>query len=132
MNHPSDPNSVSLQAADKMFGIVQYRRGDVMIVELKGRLRIEDRTSASLHRAVEMILKDGGKKILLDLKELTTVDSSGLGELVQCQALARREHATLKLLHLNSRIRELLELTKLDELFDEVSDESTALSSFSE
>ena len=73
---------------------------------------------------------EGKKKIVLNLSEVTYVDSSGLGELVKAHTTTRNRGGQLKLLNLNKRVHDLLQMTRLSAVFDIQHDEAGALSSF--
>lgn len=104
--------------------------GDVAIVDLSGRLTLGD-GSGILRSTVKDLIDQGEKKILLNLKEITYIDSSGLGELVSSYASMRSAGGRIKLLNAEARIRDLLMATKIHTLFEDYTNEAIALISFS-
>jgi anti-sigma B factor antagonist len=79
---------------------------------------------------VLLILAAGSKKILVNLKDVTYIDSSGLGELVAAFTAVKNAGGELKLLNLTSKVRDLLVITKLVTVFDVKDDEASAVESF--
>ena len=78
-----------------------------------------------------ILIKDGNKKILLNLRDVDYIDSSGLGELVNAFTSMRSQGGELKLLNLTKRVRALLQITKLLTIFDITDDEAISVKSFS-
>ncbi len=103
--------------------------GPVVIVDLGGRLTL-GRGDVALRGQILDLLADGCKNIILNLKELRTMDSSGLGELIRCKTTCAEHGAELKLLHLNPKVYDLLEVTRLIGVFDIYDDEVEAIPSF--
>ena len=92
----------------------------VEVLVLEGRVVLGEETVA-LRQKVKDLLSAGKKKIVLDLKNVTMIDSSGLGALVAAHTSAKAAEATLRLCNLGSRTNELLQMTRLLTVF-EVSD----------
>ena len=104
--------------------------GGVTIVDLSGRIVLGE-GSAGVRNLVRELISDGIRKILLNLRDVDYVDSSGLGELV-CAFTSMRSHGgELKLLHVTRRVRSLLQITKLISVFEITDDETASLESFS-
>ncbi len=103
---------------------------DVHILDIEGRLTIEGGTSR-FHEAVQRVMRQGGRKLLLNLSGVTHIDSSGIGELVGARTAMENLGGHLKLLHVPPRVHEVLKITKLTTIFDIFEDEETALQSFS-
>ncbi len=101
----------------------------VTIVELQGKLTIGE-GDVQLREAIKDHLDDGKKKILINLKGVKMMDSSGLGELVRVRASAGSAGATVKLLHVEDKVAEVLEMTRLIGVFETFDDEIEALGSF--
>jgi anti-anti-sigma factor len=103
---------------------------DVMILDLKGRLTagLGDQI---LREALDELLAENRKKILLNLSEVAFLDSAGVGELVAGLRTAKRLGAQLKLLNLGERVYSTLEMARLLPTFDTYNDESEAVRSFS-
>ena len=104
---------------------------DGVIVEaLEGRIVLGEESSA-LREKVKSLLAAGQKKLVLNMDNVTYIDSSGLGTLVASHTSARTQGATLKLSNLGSKFREILQLTKLLTVFEVYDSEAAAVSSFS-
>src|SRR5215471_9684215 len=103
--------------------------GDISIVDITGRIVLGD-ASARLRNLVAELLKDGHKKILFNLTNVSYIDSSGLGQLVGAFVSVRKQDGELKLFHLNNRVHDILQITKLYTVFDIGDDEAAAVKSF--
>lgn len=101
----------------------------VAILAVSGKLTIGE-GDVTLRDEIVKILDAGRTRILLDLKGVTYMDSAGLGELVRAKATAAGRNATIKLLHVEERVRNVLLLTRLIGVFDVFDDEKAALVSF--
>jgi anti-sigma B factor antagonist len=103
--------------------------GDVMILDLKGRLTagLGDQI---LRDAVDELLAEGRRSILLNLSEVSFLDSAGVGELVAGLKTARRFEADLKLLNVGARVYSTLDMARLLPTFEIYADEREALKSF--
>ena len=104
--------------------------GGVTIVDLYGRIVLGE-GSAGVRDLVRNLIKEGNKKILLNLRDVDYIDSSGLGELVNAFTIMRSQGGELKLLNLTRKVRALLQITKLLTVFDITDDEVTSVKSFS-
>jgi len=104
--------------------------GGVTIVDLYGRIVLGE-GSAGVRDLVRNLIKEGNKKILLNLRDVDYIDSYGLGELVSAFTSARSQGGELKLLNLTKRVRALLQITKLSTVFDITDDEAASVKSFS-
>jgi len=104
--------------------------GGVTIVDLSGRIAAGD-GSAALRDLTRNLISEGKKKILLNLRKVDYIDSSGLGELVSAFTSMRSQGGELKLLNLTKRVHFLLQITKLLTVFDVTDDEATSVKSFS-
>lgn len=109
--------------------ITNYQVGDVMILSASGRVSLGEGTT-TLRNAVRQHVLAGVKKIILDLGDVSYVDSSGVGELVSAVTTAGNQGVRLKLLNLNKRIQDLLQMTKLYSAFEVHSSEAEAVRSF--
>lgn len=103
---------------------------NVTIVDLSGRITLGE-GSVVLRDTVRDLIAKGDKKILLNLGEVTYIDSSGIGELVSAFTTVRNQGGELKLLNLTKKVHDLLQITKLYTVFDVKDDEATAITSFS-
>jgi anti-sigma B factor antagonist len=101
----------------------------VAIIQLEGRITLGE-GSGTVRDAVKHTLAQGHRRIVLDLAGVSYVDSGGLGELVGCFATATSQGAVVRLLHLQSKVRGLLQITKLSTVFETYEDEKAALRSF--
>ena len=101
----------------------------VTILDLSGRITLGE-GSVVLRDTIREVLGKGEKKILLNLGDVTYIDSSGIGELVSAFTAVRKEGGDLKLLNLTKKVHDLLQITKLYTVFDVKDDEASAISSF--
>ncbi len=101
----------------------------VTIVALDGKLTIGE-GDVQLRDTIRELLDAGIKKILINLQGVKMMDSSGLGELVRVRASASSAGATVKLLHVEDKVAEVLEMTRLIGVFETFDDEIDALQSF--
>lgn len=102
----------------------------VAIVDLSGRITLGE-GSGKLRDTIREILSKGQKKILLNLGDVSYIDSSGLGELVSSYTTASNQGAQLKLVNVQKKVHDLLQITKLYTVFDTFDDEGQAILSFS-
>jgi anti-sigma B factor antagonist len=103
--------------------------GDVTVIDLDGRITLGD-GSTLLRNLIHEKLDSGRKKILLNLAAITYLDSTGLGELVSAYRFVKSQGGELKLLNLNKKVSDLLQITKLYTVFDIHNDEAQAVASF--
>lgn len=109
--------------------INERQAGDVTILDLSGKITIGE-GSVILRQKVRDLLAGGKNKILLNLGDVSYVDSSGIGELVSSYTTVRNQQGALKLLNLTEKIQDLLAITKLLTVFEVFEDEGDALASF--
>ena len=103
--------------------------GDVTVIDSVGRITLGE--GASVFRdTVRDLAAKGDKKILLNLSDVTYIDSSGIGELVSGFTTVTNHGGVLKLLGLSKRVKDLLQITKLYTVFEVFDDEATAVRSF--
>jgi len=106
------------------------RRVDgVTIMDLSGRITLGE-GSVVLRDQIRDLLGKGEKKILLNLGDVTYIDSSGIGELVSAFTTVRNQGGELKLLNLTKKVHDLLQITKLYTVFDVKDDEASAVKAF--
>jgi anti-sigma B factor antagonist len=103
--------------------------GDVTVIDVSGRITLGEGSSA-LRDNLRDLTAQGEKKILLNLSEVSYIDSSGIGELVSAFTTVKNSGGELKLLNLTKKVHDLLQITKLYTVFDVKDDEATAISSF--
>jgi len=101
----------------------------VTVLEIEGRIVLGEESNAFRER-VKSLLAAGKKKIVLDMKNVTYIDSAGLGTLVATFHSARSQGATLKLANLGSKFKEVLQVTKLYTVFETYDNETAAIQSF--
>ena len=101
----------------------------VSVVDMSGRITLGE-GSVILRDTIRDLVGKGQKKILLNLGDVTYIDSSGIGELVSAFTAVRREGGELKLLKLTKKVHDLLQITKLYTVFDIKDDEATAIKAF--
>ena len=101
----------------------------VTIVDLSGRITLGE-GSVVLRDTIKDLLGKGQKKILLNLGDVSYIDSSGIGELVSAFTSVRNQGGELKLLHLTKKVHDLLQITKLYTVFDVKDDEAAAIGAF--
>jgi anti-sigma B factor antagonist len=103
--------------------------GDVTVVDAAGRITLGEGSSAFRDLIKDLCAK-GSKKLLLNLGEITYIDSSGIGELVSSFTTVQNAAGQMKLLNLTKRVKDLLQITKLYTVFEVFDDEASALASF--
>ena len=101
----------------------------ITIVDLSGRITLGE-GSVVLRDMVRDLVTKGQRKILLNLGDVTYIDSSGIGELVSAFTTVRNQGGELKLLNLTKKVHDLLQITKLYTVFDVKDDEATAVAAF--
>jgi anti-sigma B factor antagonist len=109
--------------------IKERQNGDVTVLDLSGKITIGE-GSVQLREAVRGLLDEGKKSILLNLGDVSYVDSSGIGELVSSYTTTNNQGGQLKLLNLTKKIQDLLMITKLLTVFETHDNEETAVGSY--
>jgi anti-sigma B factor antagonist len=99
------------------------------VVDVAGRITLGE-GSATLRDAMRDMVSKNQKKILLNLGDVSYIDSSGIGELVSGFTTVTNGGGNLKLLNLNKRVKDLLQITKLYTVFEVHEDEAAAIRSF--
>ncbi len=107
---------------------VRQVRG-VTIVDISGRIVLGKETAA-LRDLVLDLLGKGHKKILFNVGQVSYIDSAGLGYLVGAFTSVRKQQGDLKLLNLNHKVRDVMQITRLYTVFDIMNDEAVAIKSF--
>jgi anti-sigma B factor antagonist len=105
-------------------------RSGIAVVRLNGKLAagVGDK---QLHALIDELLADGRKRILLDLSQVSGIDSSGVGELVAGLRVTREMGGELKILKVAGTVHRILALTQALPLFEVYDDEATAVAAFS-
>ncbi len=103
--------------------------GDVTVVDATGRITLGE--GASVFRdVIRDLAAKGNKKILVNLADVSYIDSSGIGEMVSSFTTVTNHGGQLKLLSLTKRVKDLLQITKLYTVFEVFEDEAAAVRSF--
>ena len=103
--------------------------GDVTVIDAVGRITLGD--GASIFRdTIRDLSSTGQKKMLLNLAEVSYIDSSGIGEMVSGFTTVSNQGGQVKLLNLTKRVKDLLQITKLYTVFEVFEDETAAVRSF--
>jgi anti-sigma B factor antagonist len=103
--------------------------GDVAVIDLDGRLTLGE-GSGTLRNTLKDLLAKGEKSIVLNLRNVSHIDSSGLGEMVGAYASAASAGGQIRLLHTQAKLNDLLVVTKLFTVFPNYTDEHAAVQSF--
>ena len=110
--------------------ITNRQVGDVTVIDASGRITLGE-GSSTIRDTIRDLTGKGNRKILLNLGDVTYIDSSGIGELVSAFTSVTNQGGQLKLLNLTKRVQELLQITKLYTVFEVFDDEAVAIRSFS-
>jgi anti-sigma B factor antagonist len=110
--------------------ISERTAGDVMIVDVSGKVTLGDGGDAMLKDKMGSLVQQGKKKVLLNLGDVSYVDSAGLGAIVQAYATLNKNGGSLRLLNATKRIKDLLSITKLLTIFETYDNEAEAVKSF--
>jgi len=103
--------------------------GNVSVIDLAGRLTLGE-GSGLVRSTIKDLVNSGQKNVLVNLKDVTYIDSAGLGELVGSYATVTNLGGSIKLLHPQAKVHDLLQVTKLYTVFVAFDDEAEALRSF--
>jgi len=109
--------------------ILQRRHGNVVILDMHGAISLGE-SREKFARVMEDLFQEKDRNVLVNFAGINYVDSTGIGELVGYLNKFIENNRQLKLLHPHDRIRKLLEITKLDTMFQIYNDEEEALKSF--
>jgi anti-sigma B factor antagonist len=108
---------------------IQIRQaGKVSLVDVSGRLTSFE--GQAFHDAIQRLLRKGDNNIVLNLKGLDYLDSSGIGELVRNYLAVVKKGGSMKVVGLAPKVEEILKVTQLYQVFPEFPDEQSALESF--
>ena len=102
----------------------------VTVVALDGRIVLGEESNA-MREKVKTLVAEGKKKIVLNMDNITFIDSAGLGTLVAAHHSAKGQGASLRLCHLGTKFQEVLQITKLMTIFEVYNTEAEAVASFS-
>jgi len=105
--------------------------GAVTVIEAAGRITLGENTT-SFRKMIHDLTAGGRKKILLNLADVTYIDSSGIGELIAAFRAVKHQGGAVKLLNPAGRVYDLLHITKIHTVFEVFEDRASAVSSFSD
>jgi anti-sigma B factor antagonist len=103
--------------------------GNITVLELKGKITIGT-GDVALRDAVDEVMNRGGKNLLVDLKGVSKMDSSGLGELIAAHNSVTADGGKIKLVNMPSKMHNVLGVTQIVSVFDVFDDVDEALASF--
>lgn len=109
--------------------ISQRQVDGASIVDLDGKILIGE-TNRQLHEAIYELIALGKNRVILNLDKVTSIDSSGLGEIVASFSTLAKAGGTLKLVNIPSRVSDIMTVTKLYTVFDVYDSEAEAVNSF--
>ena len=110
------------------FSVSVRQAGAITVVDISGMVTYNE--AGALHETFLDLLHSGRKNILLNLSDVTQLDSSGIGALARAFATVRGKGGDLKMMQLSKQVQRLLEITNLCTIFEDYSDETSALKSF--
>lgn len=113
----------------KNLNIEERRNNSIVILDLEGNIRLGE-GSRELHDRIRLLVERGEQNILLNLANVSYIDSSGLGEMVAGYTTLQKNGGEMKLLNITQRITELMMITKLLTVFDVYESEEEAVNSF--
>jgi anti-sigma B factor antagonist len=105
--------------------------GEVTIIDVAGRITLGENTTA-FRNVIRDQTAGGRRKILLNLADVTYIDSSGIGELISAYTTVQHLGGTVKLLNLTKRVYDLLHITKIYTVFEVFDDKGKAVRSFAD
>lgn len=105
------------------------QNGEVTILAIKGKVTIGE-GDVALRQAIQEALNGGARKIVLELSEVSTIDSSGVGEVVSSFTAVTNRGGKLKLLNLPPKVVDILTITQLITVFEVFESEAEAVASF--
>jgi len=125
-----DKLGVGRQAATSSKAETSTRKeGDITIIDARGKIAFGEGVT-KLRETVANLIAGGNRKVILNLKEVDYVDSSGMGEIVRSHMAIRKQGGQLKLANLSKMVTELLQATGMNKVFDIHTDETAAVHSF--
>jgi anti-anti-sigma factor len=103
--------------------------GDVTVIDVHGRFTLIE--GEAIHELLVDLFQAGRRKLLLNFRDVSYLDSSGLAQLVRALYTAQKNQAQLRAVELNPRVQEVLRLTNLHHVVSDYPDEQAAMHSFS-
>jgi anti-sigma B factor antagonist len=110
--------------------IEEKMTGEVAVIKITGDITLNQGGDVLLKDKVQSLLQQGQRKLVLDLGNVSYVDSAGLGQLVQIHATAKSKGGSMRLVNVTKRLKDLLVVTKLVTIFDSYDSEAEAVASF--
>lgn len=110
--------------------IAERSAGGVKILDISGQITLTRGGDQLLKDKVNSLIHQGDKHILVNLANVTAMDSAGLGELVSAYTTVTKAGGSMKLVNLTKRLHDLLSITKLLTVFDAYDSEAAALATF--
>jgi anti-sigma B factor antagonist len=110
----------------------ERRIGSVTVVDLHGRIAVQDGANIMLREALERLVQQDCMRVVLNFHDTPYIDSTALGEMIRAYTTLKRKGGALKLVNLTRPIHDLLQVTNLLAIFDTYESEHDAVSSFSE
>lgn len=104
--------------------------GDVTVITVTGDITLNQGGDVLLKDKIQSLLQQGRRKLVLDLGNVSYVDSAGLGQLVHIHATTRSHGGSLRLVNVTKKLKDLLVVTKLVTVFDSYDSEAAAVASF--
>jgi anti-sigma B factor antagonist len=101
----------------------------IIVVDAAGRFTLSD-SRTQLRDLIHVFAGNGHKKFLINLAGVDFIDSDGMGELVRCYSVVRQSGGEMKLVHVNNKVQDLLQITRLNTLFEIYLEEQAALQAF--
>ena len=105
--------------------------GEITVIKITGDITLNQGGDVLLKDKIQSLLQQGQRKLVLDLGNVSYVDSAGLGQLVQIHATTKSKGGSLRLANVTKRLKDLLVVTKLVTVFDSYDSEAEAVGSFS-
>jgi anti-sigma B factor antagonist len=109
--------------------VTSRKIGEVTVIDTSGKLTMGEGTS-TLRTKIRELVDGGARRIVLNMADVSYMDSSGLGELIAAHTTVTTAGGEIKLLNLAKRVHDLLKLTKLYTVFEAFEDEPSAIASF--
>ena len=109
----------------------QRQFGSITIVDLRGSIDLGE-ASLTLRRTIRDLVESARTKIILNLSQVNSMDSAGVGELAGAYVPVKSKGGELKFLNPTKKVHDMLKITQLDKVFEVYIDEQTAILSFSE
>jgi anti-sigma B factor antagonist len=109
--------------------LTTHQKGEVIVVVATGKLTMGEGAS-TLRTKIRELVASGSRRIVLNMADVSYMDSSGLGELIGAHTTVVTAGGEIKLLNLAKRVHDLLKLTKLYTVFEAFEDEASAVDSF--